>query len=171
MSKLIATRAIQGAHRLVARADRELHAALQQKLPGTPVKFPNTAYYLPISYGMLGMKIETLAGLQDLLDEAKRLLPVIPADELWLPFLGDTLDAGMATLFADEIIEKARAHLASCQMSQMIFPGPSETMGPSPLIRASSPPSADPASKRWLFLGFGLMNRRARRAATMKVLL
>ena len=105
MSKLIATRAIQGAHRLVARAEGELHEALRQKLPGTPVKFPNTAYYLPISYGMLGMKIETLAGLQDLLDEAKRLLPVIPADELWLPFLGNTLDAGMATLFADEIIE------------------------------------------------------------------
>jgi acetyl-CoA synthase len=105
MSKLIATRAIQGAQKLVARAERELRQALTQKSPDTPVKYPNTAYYLPISYGMLGMKIETLAGLQPLLDEAKRLLPVIPAAELWLPFLGNTLDAGMATLFADEIIE------------------------------------------------------------------
>ena len=105
MSKLIATRAIRGAHKLVARAEIELHQALAQKPPDTPVKFPNTAYYLPISYAMLGMKIETLAGLQDLLAEAKRLLPPIPADELWLPFLGNTLDAGMATLFADEIIE------------------------------------------------------------------
>jgi acetyl-CoA synthase len=105
MSKLIATRAIQGAHKLVARAENELRRALAQKSPDTPVKFPNTAYYLPISYGMLGMKIETLAGLQELLDEARRLLPPVPANELWLPFLGHTLDAGMATLFADEIIE------------------------------------------------------------------
>jgi acetyl-CoA synthase len=105
MSKLIATRAIQGAHKLVARAEKELREALARKSPDTPVKYPNTAYYLPISYGMLGMKIDTLQGLQMLLTEAKQLLPPIPADKLWLPFLGHTLDAGMATLFADEIIE------------------------------------------------------------------
>jgi acetyl-CoA synthase len=105
MSKLIATRAIRGAHKLVARAERELYQALAQKSPDTPVKYPNTAYYLPISYGLLGMKIDTLKGLQDLLQEAKRLLPSVPSDDLWLPFLGNTLDAGMATLFADEIIE------------------------------------------------------------------
>jgi acetyl-CoA synthase len=105
MSKLIATRAIRGAHKLVARAERELMQALSEKSPDTPVKFPNTAYYLPVSYGMLGLKIDTLNGLQELLREAKRLLPSIPADDRWLPFLGNTLDAGMAALFADEIIE------------------------------------------------------------------
>jgi acetyl-CoA synthase len=105
MSKLIATRAIRGAHKLVARAERELVQALSRKSPDTPGKYPNTAYYLPISYGMLGMKIDTLHGLQELLHEAKQLLPTVPADDLWLPFLGNTLDAGMATLFADEIIE------------------------------------------------------------------
>jgi acetyl-CoA synthase len=105
MSKLIATRAIRGAHKLVARAEKELLQALEQKPPQTAVKFPNTAYYLPISYGMLGMKIETLGGLTDLLQEAKRLLPPVPVDDMWLPYLGHTLDAGMAALFADEIIE------------------------------------------------------------------
>jgi acetyl-CoA synthase len=105
MSKLIATRAIRGAHKLVARAEKELAEALEQKSPQTEVKFPNTAYYLPISYGILGMKIETLGGLSDLLQEARRLLPPVPGDDLWLPYLGHTLDAGMAALFADEIIE------------------------------------------------------------------
>ena len=105
MSKLIATRAIRGAHKIVERAERELQLALDEKSPDTPVKFPNTAYYLPISHGILGMKIETLGGLNELLAEAKRLLPPIPQNDLWLPFLGNTLDAGMATLFADEIIE------------------------------------------------------------------
>jgi len=105
MSKIIATKAIRGAHKLVARAEGELLKALEEKGPQTKVEFPNTGYYLPISYGMLGLKIETLGGLRELLGEAKRLLPPIPDERLWLPYLGHTMDAGMATLFADEIIE------------------------------------------------------------------
>jgi len=105
MSKLIATRAIRGAHKLVARAEDELQQAIKEKGHQTHVEFPNTGYYLPISYGILGLQIETLGGLTELLDEAKNLLPPIPEDSLWLPYLGHTLDAGMATLFADEIIE------------------------------------------------------------------
>lgn len=105
MSKLISTRAIRGAHKLVARAEKELRLAVEEKGPETRVEFPNTGYYLPISHGILGLRIETLGGLQELLTEARRLLPPVPADELWTPYLGQTLDAGMATLFADEIIE------------------------------------------------------------------
>jgi acetyl-CoA synthase len=105
MSKLIATRAIRGAHKLVSRAEAELNQAIKEKGPQTKVEFPNTGYYLPISYGMLGIKVETLEGLQKLLEEAKKLLPPLPSEKLWLPYLGATLDAGMATLFADEIIE------------------------------------------------------------------
>jgi len=108
MSKLIATRAIRGAHKLVARAERELFAAIAEKGPETRVEFPNTGYYLPISHGILGLRIETLGGLKELLAEAKELLPPIPSDKLWLPYLGNTLDAGMATLFADEIIEAVK---------------------------------------------------------------
>jgi acetyl-CoA synthase len=105
MSKLIATRAIRGAHKLVARAEKELKQAIEEKGPQTKVEFPNTAYYFPISHGMLGMKVETFEGLKELLEEAKKLLPPLPEKKLWLPYLGHTLDAGMATLFADEIIE------------------------------------------------------------------
>ena len=105
MSRLIATRAIRGAHKLVLRAEAELGQAIKEKGPQTKVEFPNTGYYLPISYGILGLKVETLGGLHLLLEEAKKLLPPIPDEKLWLPYLGRTLDAGMATLFADEIIE------------------------------------------------------------------
>ncbi len=105
MSKLIASKAIRGAHKLVTRAEKELALAIEEKGPQTKVEFPNTGYYLPISYGILGMKIETLEGLKDLLQEARALLPPIPDERLWLPYLGHTLDAGMATLFADETIE------------------------------------------------------------------
>jgi len=87
------------------RAEKELSQAIKEKGPQTKVEFPNTGYYLPISYGILGLKVETLGGLRLLLEEAKKLLPPIPDEKLWLPYLGRTLDAGMATLFADEIIE------------------------------------------------------------------
>ncbi len=105
MSKIIATRAIRGAHKLVSRAEKELAQAIKEKSAQTKVEFPNTGYFLPISHGILGMKIETLEGLKELLEEAKKLLPPIPDEKLWVPYLGHTLDAGMATLFADEIIE------------------------------------------------------------------
>jgi len=105
MSKLIATRAIRGAHKLVARAEKALEYALERKGPDARVEFPNTGYYLPISHGILGLNIETLGGLKDLLREARQLLPPIPTNALWVPYLGHTMDAGMATLFADEIIE------------------------------------------------------------------
>ena len=105
MSRIIATRAIRGAYKLVGRAEKELDRALEEKGPGTRVEFPNTGYFLPISYGLLGMKVETLGELKPVLEEARRLLPPVPAEALWLPYLGHTLDAGMATLFADEIIE------------------------------------------------------------------
>jgi acetyl-CoA synthase len=105
MSKLIATRAIRGAHKLFERAEKELKAAIDEKGPDTKVEFPNTGYYLPISHGMLGLKIDTLGGLTQLLEEARKLLPPVPDENLWVPYLGHTMDAGMATLFIDEIIE------------------------------------------------------------------
>ncbi len=105
MSRLIATRAIRGAHKLFERAQRELRQALEEHGPDTKVELPNTGYYLPISHGMLGLNIDTLEGLTRLLDEAKKLLPPLPHENLWVPYLGHTMDAGMAALFIDEVIE------------------------------------------------------------------
>jgi acetyl-CoA synthase len=105
MSRLIATRAIRGAHKLFTRAEKELKQALEEHGPDTRVEFPNTGYYLPISHGILGLNIETVGGLTDLLEAARELLPPIPDENLWVPYLGHTMDAGMATLFVDEIIE------------------------------------------------------------------
>ena len=57
MSRIIATKAIRGAHKLVTRAENTLTEALDKKGPETKVEFPNTGYYLPISHGMLGLNI------------------------------------------------------------------------------------------------------------------
>jgi acetyl-CoA synthase len=108
MSRYIATRAIRGANGLVAEAEALLAKALAEKGPDTPVAFPNTAYFLPVILGMLGREVTKLGDLPPVLEHAKRLLHPLPEDQLWVPYLGETLDSGMATLLAAETIEGIR---------------------------------------------------------------
>ncbi len=105
MSKIIATKAIRGAHKIVARAREDLTKAIDESGIDSPVAFPDTNYYLPFAYAMLGIKAEKAKDLLEILKYAESLLPAIPSENVWLPYLGPTLDAGMATLFAEEIIE------------------------------------------------------------------
>ena len=108
MSRYIATRAIRGSNALVAEAEAMLQKALVEKGPDTPIGFPNTAYFMPIMLGMTGKKVETLGQLKPILEHARQLLHPLPATEYWTPYLGETLDSGMATLFAAETIEAIR---------------------------------------------------------------
>jgi len=108
MSKYIATRAVRGANALVFEAETMLQTALDEKGPDTKVEFPNTAYYLPLIYGMTGMEVQTLGQLEQVLEYARRLLHPIPSQDKWTPYLGETLDSGMATLMAAEVIEAIR---------------------------------------------------------------
>ncbi len=105
MSKIIATAAIRGAHKIVSRAEEQLGLALQEIGADAPVKLPDTAYYLPVIYAMLGVKVKKVGDMQEVVQQARALLKPVPTDNLWLPYLGDALDAGMATLFAQEVIE------------------------------------------------------------------
>ncbi len=108
MSRYIATRAIRGANALVIEAELMLKKAIREKGPDTPVVFPNTAYYLPLIYGMTGQEVNTLAQLQPILEHARTLLHPVPSGKHWTPYLGETLDSGMATLMAAETIEAVR---------------------------------------------------------------
>ncbi|MFC1641972.1 hypothetical protein ACFL5O_04685 [Myxococcota bacterium] len=108
MSKIIASSAISGAHRIVGQAKAILALAISTKGVNNPVGFPDTAYSLPVIYSMLGRRVDRLADMLPVLQECDRLLPPVPADRVWLPYLGAALDAGMATLFACEIIEACK---------------------------------------------------------------
>jgi acetyl-CoA synthase len=108
MSKVIATSAIQGAHQFVAAAEKKLAEAIRAKGEACPVAFPSTAYFLPVVYSFTGMKVSTLGDMKPVLARAKGLLPRVPADKVWLPYLGSTLDAGVAALFACELIEACK---------------------------------------------------------------
>jgi acetyl-CoA synthase len=105
MSKVICSSAIDGAIAWVARAEAKLDETVAAKGESCAVGFPDTAYFLPVIYSFTGEKMQTLADLRRILKRAKELLPARPSDKLWLPYLGSTLDAGVAALFACEIIE------------------------------------------------------------------
>jgi len=108
MSKIIASAAIRGAHKIAKQAEDILARAIKEKGQDCRVEFPNTGYYIPIIYSMTGRAVEKLSDFQNVMEEVKGLLPPLVDDDLWLPYLGQALDAGMATLFAEEIIEACK---------------------------------------------------------------
>ena len=104
MSRYIATRAMRGAHDVYGRAEALLKKALEEKGPDTPVAFPNTAYHLPFIFAMTAMEVQTVGDMVPAMEMAKGLLHPMPTDSRWLPYLGETLDSGMATLMAEEVL-------------------------------------------------------------------
>jgi acetyl-CoA synthase len=108
MSKVIASAAIRGAYKIVERAEKKWQEAMDKWGAKEPVGFPNTAYYLPIIYGILGTKVEKLGDMEPVLKRCKTLLPPPVREEHPLPYLAPALDAGMATFFAEELIEAIR---------------------------------------------------------------
>ena len=104
MSKLIASAAIRGANGLVAQAEEMVEKAIAEKGKDFAFEFPDTAYYLPMIYAMTGFPVKTVGDMKAALGFAKELLHDEPEDNIWKPYLGEALDSGMATLFAEEII-------------------------------------------------------------------
>jgi len=108
MSKLVAFAAIQGGYKVVSQAEGKFNTALQSFNADSKIEFPNTGYYLPVIYSLTGMKVETLEDLKKPLEFARGLLPPHVKGKNHLPYLGPLLDAGMAAMFAYEIIEALR---------------------------------------------------------------
>jgi acetyl-CoA synthase len=108
MSKIIASAVIRGAHKIVGRAEEKWQQAMDKWGAAEPVGFPNTAYYLPVIYGILGIKVEKLGDMEQVLKKCRLILPPPVREKCPLPYLGPALDAGMATLFAEEVIEAVR---------------------------------------------------------------
>ncbi|MCG6894678.1 MAG: CO dehydrogenase/CO-methylating acetyl-CoA synthase complex subunit beta [Desulfobacteraceae bacterium] len=108
MSRLVAFAAIQGGYNIVSKVEGKYKRALETYNADTKVGFPNTAYYLPVIYSLLGIKVETLEDMKKPLEFARKLLPPHVKGHNHLPYLGPLLDAGMAALFAFEIEEAIR---------------------------------------------------------------
>ncbi len=108
MSRYIAKAAHRGANMIVHEAEQMVESAIADLGADKHVAFTNTAYHLPVILGFTGMEVDTLGGLREAVARAKGLLEPIPMESLWLPYLGETLDSGAATLLAMEAIEAVR---------------------------------------------------------------
>lgn len=108
MSRIVAAAAMRGAKVIASQAQQFLDKALAERPADTRVEFPETAYYLPMAYTLLGVEAKTLNDLRPIMAEVHSLLHEPPGDALWLPYLGNALDAGVATLLAEEVIVALR---------------------------------------------------------------
>ena len=108
MSKIIASAAIRGAHKIFNMAEKKYQETIDKYGPEQEVGFPNTAYYLPIIYAMTGIKVAALKDMKQVFDICRRLIPPPVRENVPLPYLAPALDAGMATFFAEEMVEAIR---------------------------------------------------------------
>jgi acetyl-CoA synthase len=108
MSRIIASAVIRGANNLVQRAKEMLEKTIAEKGENLDFEFPDTAFYLPMIYAMTGYAVKTLGDMKVALGMAQEMLHPEPEEHLWKPYLGEALDCGMATLFAEEVIMALR---------------------------------------------------------------
>lgn len=107
MSRIVTQAAVRGAQDVLTRAEEAYRKALEAHEGSTEIGFPETAYYLPMIYSLLGEEISRLHQLEPILTYLREdLCPKEPpGDRLWLPYLSMALDAGVSTLISEEILK------------------------------------------------------------------
>jgi acetyl-CoA synthase len=108
MSKIIASAAIRGSHVIFEQAEKAFDRARQEKSEDTRIEFPETAFFFPMANALMGLEVKTVGEIKPVLEHARSLLAQEPSPEVWLPYLGDTLDAGIVALLCEEIITGVR---------------------------------------------------------------
>ena len=61
MSKIIASCAIRGAREIYRQAEEFLGKAVKEKGESCEAKFPDTAFYFPMAYALLGEEVKKLS--------------------------------------------------------------------------------------------------------------
>ena len=81
MSKIIATCAIRGAREIYRQAEEFLEKSIKEKGEACEVKFPETAFYFPMAYALLGEEIKKLSDAKKVLLTAKTFLHEDPSEK------------------------------------------------------------------------------------------
>jgi len=102
MSEVIIAGAMQGLHHYLQQADDLVQKAVREKGADCAVEFPDTAYFLPLLFSLTGFEVRTAGDMKTALE--RHVKPLVPKENT----MAGVLDAGMATLFAQEMIMALR---------------------------------------------------------------
>lgn len=102
MSREVMAAAIRGATTFVGEAETKFAEAVDKYGEAHEVAFPETAFQLPMIHALMGLEVTKVGQLKEVLSHCRELVPDQPSESLWLPYLGDGLDAGIATLLSLE---------------------------------------------------------------------
>ncbi|WP_371363592.1 Carbon monoxide dehydrogenase/acetyl-CoA synthase subunit alpha [Sporomusa rhizae] len=132
MSKQICELAYQGASTAVGLAEKLLNEAIEKHGAEASVKYPDTAYKLPLVTALSG---EEITRLGDIVPVLKRIKENNLKPE---PELGNALLSGEATLYAGEIIEALR-YVGGAKPDEPPYTG----FLPDPILRKFGVPLVD----------------------------
>ena len=91
--------------KLIGLAQSSLDERIREKGENAVLGFEGTAFYLPLSYAMLGLEVKTLKDAAGIIRDAKMLAEDRPlANGLSAPYLGGLLNKGLATLLVEELL-------------------------------------------------------------------
>ena len=91
--------------KLIGVAQSSLESAIREKGEGAGLGFEGTAFYLPLSYALLGLEIKILKDAEKIISHAGRLSEDKPlANGLHVPYLDGLLGKGLAVLLVEELL-------------------------------------------------------------------
>ncbi|HSL91425.1 MAG TPA: hypothetical protein VK863_02155, partial [Candidatus Limnocylindrales bacterium] len=97
MTEQLYSSCIRGARSVLSLARASLSYNISRRGADAPLGYPDTAYELPVAFGLTDLKVTTLGGASLLLDRSEGLLRNTPTRE-------NALDAGAATLLSAEVL-------------------------------------------------------------------
>ena len=97
MSEPFFSAAIRGARAVLSLAEESLAFSISRRGAGAPLAYPDTAYELPVVFGLTDLKIGTLGDAGKVLELAAGMIRPLPTME-------NALDAGGATLLAADVL-------------------------------------------------------------------
>lgn len=107
MSGITISTAIQGASNILSKTEERYKKALDTFGGSQRLKFPDSAYYLPVIYSLTGIKVKDLDSAGNALNIARSLINP-PDNDSHISLMNPVPDAGMAAFFAEEISEAIR---------------------------------------------------------------
>lgn len=97
--------ATETAQRLIGLAEASLSEAIKKNGESSKIGFEGTAFYLPLSYALLGLEVKDLKGAGSVIAQSKLLALGKPASGgLTVPHLDGLLSRGLAVLLIEELL-------------------------------------------------------------------